>query len=247
MRRTLADLVDPQPHLDLSRQRSDVRGPPLLGEFDSAACLATASSLNFAAADGGGNIVATRFRSCDSEDPPTLYMGIAWGDAPSSACGFSERCGLSRLQLGGFDAQMVWIASEPLDRVNGSPWPSPRRSSSSTSSAWRDTSGPRWWGLLPKDAMVEFDAGRGRVTISCLSAACRADVPWWTLGAKQAASMVVLTALITLLVVLLRHIFPNISPTARLPGKKAGTDQRLVASASLVGEHADVRRRGRIQ
>eukprot|EP01062_Namystynia_karyoxenos_P069518 TRINITY_DN64_c0_g1_i2.p1 TRINITY_DN64_c0_g1~~TRINITY_DN64_c0_g1_i2.p1 ORF type:complete len:448 (+),score=125.41 TRINITY_DN64_c0_g1_i2:81-1346(+) len=132
----------------------------LVGPF--APCVAGhTSSLNFAASDGR-NVVATRFRSCDSEDPPTLYLGTTTGTiADPTGCDFDNpepRCQLAGVSAGELRADAVWLSSEPLDRVQGAKVDG------------RDAR--RKWALLPKDSIVVFDADERRVTVSCASYAC---------------------------------------------------------------------------
>ena len=164
MRRTLVDLIEPLPHshanfsgIHMHRHAT----PAPLGSFGPEAC-AGASSMNFAAADSSGNMVLTRFRNCDTENPPTLYIacggGLPCGGLP--ACAYGEECALSQLPLGMYATSAVWAASEPLDKTNGG------------GGGGGGVGEPRWWALLPKDSMVEFDSEHGRLTVSCLSSAC---------------------------------------------------------------------------
>ena len=149
MRRMLALITEPDRHRDatyalLHLSRSAAEAPSLLGPFDESRCVpGLASSLNFAASDGH-NVVATRFRSCDAEDPPTLYVawsapagqhgGGAYHHHPGPTCSFSDDedemsslplpCLLAELAVGKLTASagQIWVASEPLDRTNGARW-----------------------------------------------------------------------------------------------------------------------------
>eukprot|EP01065_Artemidia_motanka_P043936 TRINITY_DN6177_c3_g1_i1.p1 TRINITY_DN6177_c3_g1~~TRINITY_DN6177_c3_g1_i1.p1 ORF type:complete len:400 (+),score=107.71 TRINITY_DN6177_c3_g1_i1:153-1352(+) len=129
--------------------------PPLFGPFTDCGA-GRASSLNFAASDGR-HLVATRLRTCDGDDPPTLYVGLPGihSQARSPKCSFdspSAGCVLARAPEGVTQTGHLWVSSEPLDRQQGLP--------------------ARTWWLLPKDSMVTFDADRREVRVVCLSHEC---------------------------------------------------------------------------
>jgi len=102
-------LVQHLDHLDADEDLSDIGGYPDLDGIAEAASpsggggggedCAAAHSLNFAVSDGF-SLVATRFRSCLSQEPPSLYFGTGRFDAETGA-----------IETG---SGSILIASEPL-------------------------------------------------------------------------------------------------------------------------------------
>ncbi|GMI56323.1 hypothetical protein ScalyP_jg1451 [Parmales sp. scaly parma] len=131
---------------------------PLITNSYIGGCQSDGSSLNFAATADDGDFVATRYRSCSTEDPPTLYLGMVkegWGK-PDKYCGFREICSLTYLTEGSWIApkgSVVVVASEPLETENGQ--------------------NGIFYGLLPKDSLISFNSKTNTVRISCLSTVCK--------------------------------------------------------------------------
>ncbi len=106
-----------------------------------------AHSLNFAVSDGY-SLVATRFRSCLEQEPPSLYYGL--GELDSTT-------GMISYDSSGDGPTSVVIASEPLSGPGA---------------------GAETWTLVHKDEMVGATLVRGnrvKITRRCLSIACIAD------------------------------------------------------------------------
>jgi len=105
-----------------------------------------ASSMNFAASDGE-TLVATRFRTCGMQEPPTLYYALG---------SHLDADGVMRQKSGegGGEGSALLVSSEPLFRND-------------------ETDGSRaTWKLLAKDQMLLYDRGSGKLQLECLSEAC---------------------------------------------------------------------------
>jgi glutamine amidotransferase len=111
-----------------------------------------AHSLNFAVSDGF-SLVATRFRSCLEQEPPSLYYGLGKLDASTGVISYGSSDDGKHL-----GPRSVVIASEPLSGPGA---------------------GAESWTLVHKDEMIGatlVDGGtRVEITRRCLSIACIAD------------------------------------------------------------------------
>lgn len=106
-------------------------------------------SLNIAVTDGE-HVVAIRYRSCATEDPPSLYfaLGDRWD---ASGMANPQHLPMNTTEHHGSTALLV--ASEPLTASNSTPWR-----------------------LMAKDQMLSYEVASGALELHCLTKACKEDV-----------------------------------------------------------------------
>ena len=152
------DHLDPDEDLTALDGFPDLDGlaeslPPTTGEGEGGgrSCDA-AHSLNFAVSDGF-SLVATRFRSCLEQEPPSLYYGLGELDASTGAMKPAGSSDGKQQQQG---PRGIVIASEPLSGPGA---------------------GAESWTLVHKDEMIGATLVDGSVEVvrRCLSTACTMD------------------------------------------------------------------------
>jgi len=115
------------------------------------------SSLNFVVSDGT-TIVATRYRSNECEEPPSLYYRrVAAGAGAANAAGAAVTLTNARVHTADHHANTggIIFASEPLDL---------------------DQAALDSWRLVGKDKLLSWSAHDGGLVCECLSRACGKDV-----------------------------------------------------------------------